>query len=248
MLTLRNNYFRYMNNSVLIIEDEKPIADTILYALKSDGFQPEWCSTGSEGLQKLASRQFSLVVLDIGLPDTSGLEVCRRIRATSSIPILFLSARAEEIDRVVGLEIGGDDYLTKPFSPRELSARIRAILRRTESAPVQVSREVEDDDADWFRVDEEKKAVFYFNAPLELSRQEFKILTTLIAHPGRVYSREELMNAAWDEPGFSSDRTVDSHIKSIRAKLRSVNSNIDDPVETHRGFGYSLKSPKSSFA
>lgn len=227
-----------MQPQILIIEDEKPIADTIIYALKVDGFLPVWSSTGQDGLEKLMNDSFSLVVLDIGLPDTSGLELCRKIRAVSTIPVLFLSARAEEIDRVVGLEIGGDDYMVKPFSPRELTARIRAILRRVENNSVQICNPKEHVS---FAIDLKKKAILYNGTILDLARQEFKILSTLLAHPGRVYSRNELMDAAWDEPGYSTERTVDSHIKMIRAKLRCACPESDDPIETHRGFGYSLK-------
>ncbi|MFP4164259.1 MAG: two-component system response regulator CreB [Chitinispirillaceae bacterium] len=224
---------------ILIIEHEKPIADTIVYSLKNDGFLPVWSKTGQEGLQAISDHNFSLAILDIGLPDINGLEVCRKIRSISRVPIIFLSARSEEIDRVVGLEIGGDDYMIKPFSPRELSARVKAILRRAETAPLQMQKT--SNPSDPFTVDDEKKIVFYYDVLLELSKQEFKILNVLLSHPGRVYSRSELMNSAWDEPGYSSDRTVDSHIKMIRSKLRCANSHAADPIETHRGFGYSLK-------
>src|SRR5881394_840810 len=116
---------------VLIIEDEPAIADTLVYALKTEGFAPEWCATGRAGLVALAAKPFALVVLDVGLPDGSGFDVCKTIRNSSSVPVLFLTARNTELDRVLGLEIGGDDYLVKPFSPRELTARVKAILRRT---------------------------------------------------------------------------------------------------------------------
>src|SRR4051812_18672451 len=116
---------------ILIIEDEPAIADTLVYALKTEGFAPEWCATGRAGLAALASKSFALVVLDVGLPDGSGFEVCKQIRKSSSVPVIFLTARNTEIDRVLGLELGGDDYLAKPFSPRELTARVKAILRRT---------------------------------------------------------------------------------------------------------------------
>src|SRR5215212_1292633 len=116
---------------ILIIEDEPAIADTLLYALKTEGFAPEWCATGRAGLAALASKSFALVVLDVGLPDGSGFDVCKEIRTHSAVPVLFLTARNTELDRVLGLELGGDDYLTKPFSPRELTARVKAILRRT---------------------------------------------------------------------------------------------------------------------
>src|SRR5882672_1781544 len=117
--------------SILIVEDEPAIADTLIYALKTEGFAPEWCATGRAGLAALAAKPFALVVLDVGLPDGSGFDVCKAIRARSAVPIIFLTARNTELDRVLGLELGGDDYLVKPFSPRELTARVKAILRRT---------------------------------------------------------------------------------------------------------------------
>jgi two-component system catabolic regulation response regulator CreB len=167
--------------------------------------------------------------------------LCRQIRANrdikkSRLPIIFLTARAEEVDRVLGLEIGGDDYITKPFSPRELVARIRSVLRRTEdSESVAVPQSLNS-----FRIDEERVKIFFQGKPLELSRYEFRLLSILVKRPGRVYSREELMNRAWEEPEMSLERTVDSHIKMIRAKLREIDI-TDDSIITHRGLGYSLK-------
>jgi len=181
-------------------------------------------------------------VLDVGLPDMTGFEVCRRIRATSNVPILFLTARSEEIDRVVGLEIGGDDYVSKPFRPRELSARIRAILRRV-SLPDQSDRlppATDDTNRDRaLSIDQQRKVVCYFGERLALSRYEFRLLEILASAPGRVYSRSQLMEAAWEEPEASMERTVDAHIKSLRSKLRQVRPEID-AIQTHRGFGYSL--------
>jgi two-component system catabolic regulation response regulator CreB len=227
-----------MAPKVLIIEDEAAIADTIVYALKTDGFEPVWHTTGQDGRRRLAAGDIALIVLDIGLPDISGLELCKEIRRGSAVPIIFLTARAEEIDRVVGLEIGADDYLVKPFSPRELAARVKAILRRT-ARP--------DDGADRqpavaavFRIDTTRMAISYLGTPLDLSRSEFNVLATLVKHPGRVFSRDELMNLAWEHPEACLDRTVDAHIKNIRGKLRAVDPKRD-PIETRRGFGYCLR-------
>jgi len=228
-----------MPNKILIIEDEKPIADTIIYSLKNDGFEPHWCATGKQGLDAINKTDISLIILDIGLPDINGIDLCKNIREKHSIPIVFLTARADEIDRIVGLEIGGDDYMVKPFSPRELVARVRAILRRCDNGET-TKKTAPRANTEPFYIDEEKKLVFFLKTAVALSKQEFMILTTLIRHPGRVYSRDELMNAAWDEPGFCTDRTVDTHIKTIRAKLRDIRPDAD-PIETHRGFGYSLK-------
>jgi two-component system catabolic regulation response regulator CreB len=227
---------------ILIVEDEPSIADTIQFPLETDGCVTECCGTGGEAIELLEKERFDLVVLDVGLPDMTGFEVCHRIRATSNVPILFLTARSEEIDRVVGLEIGGDDYVSKPFRPRELSARIRAILRRV-SLPDQSNRlPPATDDANRSRalsIDQQRKVVRYFGERLTLSRYEFRLLQILASAPGRVYSRSQLMEAAWEEPEASMERTVDAHIKSLRSKLRQVRPEID-AIQTHRGFGYSL--------
>src|SRR5580704_4317916 len=225
---------------ILIVEDEPSIADTIQFPLETDGCVTERCGTGGEALDLLAKGTFDLIVLDVGLPDMTGFEVCRRIRVTNNVPILFLTARSEEIDRVVGLEIGGDDYVSKPFRPRELSARIRAILRRV-SLPDPVNRQLPTTDTNCgaLSIDRERKVVRYFGERLTLSRYEFRLLEILANAPGRVYSRAQLMEAAWEEPEASMERTVDAHIKSLRSKLRQVRPEID-AIQTHRGFGYSL--------
>ncbi len=237
---------------ILVIEDEPAIADTLIYALKTEGFAPEWCTTGRAGLAALAAKPFAFVVLDVGLPDGSGFDVCKQIRARSAVPVLFLTARNSELDRVLGLELGGDDYLVKPFSPRELTARVKAILRRTNGgeaaaggdvrAPVGQATGASGTEAlpPEFAVDEERCAIRFRGAALELTRYEFRLLKTLVAKPGRVFSRDQLMTAAWEDPGASLDRTVDAHIKTLRAKLHAVAPDAD-PIQTHRGLGYSLR-------
>jgi two-component system catabolic regulation response regulator CreB len=224
-----------MKPRILIVEDEPAIADTIQYALDTDGFDTTLLNSGQPVLPYLSEEKVDLIILDIGLPDVSGLELCKKIRLTHALPIIFLTARAEEIDRVVGLEIGADDYVTKPFSPRELSARVRAVLRRTngKGSPPFSS-------ATAFQVDEPRKRILYFGEVLDLSRYEFRLLKTFIERPGQVFSRDQLMERAWDEPEASMDRTVDAHIKNLRAKLKAVNPEVD-PIVTHRGTGYSLK-------
>jgi two-component system catabolic regulation response regulator CreB len=220
---------------ILIVEDEPAIADTIQYALETDGFEAARVSSASSALSTLSDGRVDLVILDIGLPDMSGFELCKEIRKTHATPIIFLTARSEEVDRVVGLEIGGDDYVTKPFSPRELSARVKAVLRRlrspAESAPLSSARA--------FRVDESRRKIYFMDEVLDLSRYEYRLLKTFIGRPGHVFSRDELMELVWDEPEASLDRTVDSHIKNIRAKLRAVKPDAD-PILTHRGAGYAL--------
>jgi two-component system, OmpR family, catabolic regulation response regulator CreB len=230
---------------ILIIEDEPAIADTLVYALKTEGFQPEWRTTGRDGLAALAANPFALVVLDVGLPDGSGFDVCKQIRTRSAVPVLFLTARNTELDRVLGLELGGDDYLAKPFSPRELTARVKAILRRTNGGGVTGGGPPLEDKAraqktGEFEVDEERCAIRFRGASLELTRYEYRLLKALVEKPGRVFSREQLMSAAWEDPGASLDRTVDAHIKTLRAKLHAIAPDAE-PIQTHRGLGYSLR-------
>lgn len=226
-----------MHHSILLVEDEPSIADNIVFALKTEGFEPVWCSTGAQALARFAREAYAMVILDVGLPDMSGFDLCRHIRAHSPVPIIFVTARKDEIDRVVGLEIGADDYVVKPFSPRELTARVRAVLRRTDGhggaggvpgvAPV-------------FVIDDERCEIRYHGTPLSLSRYEYRLLAILAQKPGRVYTRDQLMEQAWEEPEASLDRTVDAHIKTLRGKLRAVRPE-EDPIRTHRGMGYSLK-------
>jgi two-component system, OmpR family, catabolic regulation response regulator CreB len=224
-----------MKQKVIIVEDEPAIADAIQYALETDGFETFCLSSGQTVLSRLDKEPFDMMILDIGLPDINGLELCKEIRKKHSIPIIFLTARSTEIDKVVGLEIGGDDYMTKPFSPRELSARVKALLRRTAPlSPCAAARQ------QIFYVDESRKQIFFLGTPLDLSRYEYAILKTFVRRPGHVYSRNQLMDLCWEEPDSSLDRTVDAHIKNIRNKLRAVNPDID-PIVTHRGLGYSLK-------
>lgn len=232
--------------AILIIEDEPAIADTLLYALATEGFSPRWCGTAAEGLAALGSQSFALLVLDVGLPDANGFELCKQLRAAGhALPIIFLTSRASEIDRIVGLEIGGDDYLTKPFSPRELTARVKVILRRVAPAPLPTSAPAPGPSlpappALPFALDEARCRIAYRGQPLDLTRIEFRLLKTFLGQPGRVFTREQLLNTAWDEPEASLDRTVDAHVKTLRAKLRAVTPD-DDPIVTHRGLGYSLR-------
>ena len=224
---------------ILVVEDEPSVAENIEYALSTENYSSKWCSIGAECLVALDEEHFDLVILDIGLPDISGFDLCRQIRRKSDIPVIFLTARADEIDKVVGLEIGADDYLVKPFSPRELTARVRAILRRT-AGNAGPAREMESVPDLPFSIDRDRYRISFFGTVVDLTKYEFRILDVLIGRPGRIYSRESLMNQAWDEPESSMERTVDAHIKSIRAKLESVRPD-EEPIRTHRGLGYSLR-------
>ncbi|MBV8273083.1 MAG: two-component system response regulator CreB [Cupriavidus sp.] len=227
--------------SILVVEDESAIADTILYALCTDGMHAEHCTLGSEALIRLRAQQQDLVVLDVGLPDINGFEVCRTLRTFSDVPVIFLTARHEEIDRIVGLEIGADDYVVKPFSPRELAARVRVILRRARQAePVAALVMPAAEQAEAFRHDPEGARVAYWGQWLDLTRYEYRLLALLVQHPGRIYARAQLMDLVWHDALDTVDRIVDTHVKTLRAKLREVDP-MGEPIRTHRGMGYSLE-------
>lgn len=216
---------------ILIVEDEAAIADTLLYALQAEGFAATWLTLAGEALERLQREAFDLVILDVGLPDISGFEACKRLRRFSEVPVIFLTARNAEIDRVVGLEIGADDYVVKPFSPREVAARVKAILKRVaprEAAPPNGP----------FAVDGERMRIAYRGQALSLTRHEFRLLQTLLGQPERVFSREQLLDALGVSSEAGYERNIDSHIKSLRAKLRQVAADAE-PIHTHRGLGYS---------
>lgn len=220
-----------MAGEILIVEDESTIADAIQYALSTEGFLPRHCALGLEALTLVRTEPIQLVILDVGLPDLSGFEVLRRLRAFSEVPVIFLSARTEEVDRVLGLEIGADDYVAKPFSPRELVARVRVILRRLEPRkPAPEPR---------FALNESSHRIRYRGQALDLTRYEYLLLKTLLIQPERIFSRAQLMERVWAGAEDSADRTVDTHIKTLRAKLKAIDPE-HDPILTHRGEGYSL--------
>lgn len=227
-----------MKTLILIVEDEPAIADNIKYALMTEGFDADWFASGSGVIEYLSKNPASLIILDIGLPDINGMELCKEIRQISQIPVIFLTARSAELDKVVGLEIGADDYMVKPFSPRELTARVKAVLRRTESiSPITADKKIS---SPVFEVNKEKYQISYYGYLLELSKYEFQLLEILIQRPGQIFSRDQIMESAWDAPDMSMDRTIDTHIKNIRGKLKKIKPEID-PIKTHRGLGYSLK-------
>jgi len=233
---------------ILIVEDEPSISDNLEYALSTEGFESVTAHTGTAGLNFLKSANFanskegnfSLVILDIGLPDMNGFDVCKEIRKKSDIPIIFLTARDSEIDRVVGLEMGGDDYVTKPFSPRELTARVRAILRRTVDTGSNLTAISAKNATAKFAIIHEERTIKYYGEPLNLSHYEYEILALMINSPGILFSRADLMNKIWNTPEMSMDRTVDTHIKTIRAKLFKIKRDVN-PIITKRGFGYLLE-------
>ncbi len=223
---------------ILLVEDETSIADTLVYALETEHLEVCHTTTAGEALKKLHN-PFDLAILDVGLPDMSGFDLCSEIRKSSSLPILFLTARDSEIDRILGLELGGDDYVTKPFSPREVAARVRAILRRTSNQPTAVAKESSSAKGTLLH-DPSAMTISCHGTPLNLTAYEYKLLAALMSQPGRIFSREQLLIKAWDDPGSAMDRTVDAHIKSLRAKIRAQSPDGNDPIETRRGLGYTL--------
>lgn len=229
---------------ILIVEDEKAIADTVSYALKKEGYSPHHVLDGTTALEFLHVKNncpACLILLDVGLPDINGFDLCRKIRQFSDTPVIFLTARNDEVDRIVGLEIGADDYVLKPFSPRELVARVRAILRRQQnqsgSYAIPASLPVA---SPKFNLLAEAGRVEYFGQALHLTRYEYLLLKTFIERPEQLLSRSQIMDLVWANAHETLDRTIDGHIKTLRAKLRAINQN-DDPIQTHRGMGYSLK-------
>jgi two-component system, OmpR family, catabolic regulation response regulator CreB len=244
--------------ALLLLEDDPAIAQTVVYALTREGFEVEHVElvqAAHERLQATACR-FSAVILDVGLPDGNGMDLCRQLRqqggALAALPVIMLTARSEELDRVLGLELGADDYLTKPFSPRELCARVRALLRRaglpngvmqggtqgsmhsgaTSASPAEPSKPTLVNDADGQRMR-------WGEAWLPLTRRELGLLQLLMKSPGRIWPREALLDAVWGQDADSTDRTVDTHIKTLRAKLREAGAH-PDLIVTHRGLGYAL--------
>lgn len=222
-----------MSNSspeILVAEDDPRISEVLEYALRNDGYAVRITSRGREAVELCHSTSPALVLLDVGLPDIDGFEVCRQIRRFSEVPLIFLTSRVDEINRVVGLEIGGDDYVLKPFSTRELMARIKAVRRRnTGSIPPPSKLLVHGG----LEIDPERFRVRCHGEPVELTRQEFRVLELLVRHPGRVFTREQVLDQAWGDGGIVSDRTIDAHIKTLRRKLAGC-----DLIETVRGVGY----------
>lgn len=218
---------------ILIVEDEKAIADTLVYALSADHFQADWVSSGEAAISAVAETPYACVLLDVGLPDKNGFDVLKALRGFSDIPVLFLTARSEEIDRILGLEMGADDYITKPFSPREVVTRVKVILRRARpAAQAQTTTQ--------FQLDETRAEICLHDSPIALTKAEYLLLKTLLSQPQRVFSRTQLIAAVWDENHPSDERAIDTHIKALRAKIRDIDAN-HQYIHTHRGLGYSLK-------
>jgi two-component system, OmpR family, response regulator len=222
---------------ILVVDDEPHIRDVICFALERAGMAAATARNGTEAMMAFRRGAIDLIVLDVGMPEMDGLEVCRQIRKSSGLPILFLSARDEEIDRILGLEIGGDDYVTKPFSPRELIARIKAILKRSGNGG--------NADADQatliaggVSLDRAGRMVTFNGGVVATTALEFSILDVLLSRPDRVFSREQLMEAAYGPNVYVADRTIDSHIRNIRAKLSAAGAG--GVIVTVHGVGFKL--------
>jgi two-component system response regulator RegX3 len=228
---------------LLVVDDEDAILEFVSYNLRKEGYEVVTAKDGDTALKLADAEHFDLVILDIMLPGTDGFEVCRRLRAKGDVPVLFLSARDTELDKVVGLEIGGDDYLAKPFGIRELQARVKALLRRSASAPRPTgggdAGTGEVFEAGGIRLDEDSHDVTFGETPIDLTPREFELLACLMRHNGKVLSRDQLLRQAWGWEIVVETKTVDTHIKRLRDKLEAAGV---DPeiVETVRGYGYRL--------
>jgi two-component system, OmpR family, response regulator len=226
-----------VTHRILAVDDDLHIREVIRVALRKAGMTVTEARDGKEGLARFAADGPDLIILDIGMPELDGLEVCRQIRRTSDVPILFLTARDDEIDRVLGLEMGGDDYVTKPFSPRELIARVNVILRRVGARETSTTTASELAQGA-LSIDPTQHVAAFAGTPVRLTAIEFGILKAFLGRPTAVFSREQIMSAAYQLNIQVSDRTIDSHIRNIRAKLAAVN--CDNVIETIHGVGFKL--------
>jgi DNA-binding response OmpR family regulator len=225
--------------TILLVDDEESVQKLLTYPLERDGYRVVQARDGDEALARFDAEEIDLVVLDVMLPKLDGLEVCKRLRARSAVPIVMLTARDDELDKVLGLELGADDYITKPFSIREFRSRVRALLRRA-SAPRYEPRDEEALELDGLRIDPARRAVEVFGQPVQLTYVEFELLRTLAQRPGRVYSRQALLEALWGGSDYREPRTIDVHVRHLREKLEP------DPREpqyilTVRGVGYRFR-------
>ena len=224
---------------ILLVDDEHSLQKLLAFPLRKEGYEVVSALDGQEALDRLRDTSFDLVVLDLMLPKVDGFEVCRQVRARSSVPIIMLTARTEEIDKVLGLELGADDYITKPFSVREFRSRVKAVLRRAELSRADDPGEEPLEDGD-LRIDFEKRAVTLAGEPIRLTYVEFEILAALARHPGRVYNRMVLLERVWGDASYRDPRTVDVHIRHLREKLERDARN-PELILTVRGVGYRFR-------
>jgi DNA-binding response OmpR family regulator len=222
---------------ILVVDDEPKVCDLIKAYLEKDGYEVILAGDGKSAVEKARSHKPDLIVLDLNLPVMDGMEVFRTVKAISDIPVIMVTARDDEVDKIVGLQLGADDYVTKPFSPRELAARVAAVLRRYAEGPKASARLLTGD----LLVDFERHEVKYRNEIVNLTSAEFKLLAVMAQNPGRVFTRLQLMDAAFGETYEGYDRTIDAHIKNLRQKLNSIDCEDENPVVTVRGVGYKLE-------
>jgi len=227
------------SSTILLVDDEDSVQKLLTYPLERDGFRVVQARDGEQALRLFGDERIDLVVLDLMLPKVDGLEVCKRLRADSNVPIIMLTARGEELDKVLGLELGADDYITKPFSIREFRSRVRALLRRA-GLPRERAREVETLEAGELRIDPARRTVELAGEPVQLTYVEFELLTTLATEPARVFTREMLLRSLWGDSAYREPRTIDVHVRHLREKLER------DPREpeyifTVRGVGYRFR-------
>ncbi len=223
-------------SKILVVDDEQSIVDMLIYNLAKAGHQPIVARDGEQALERARVERPDLVILDLMLPGIDSLEVCRRLRQEGSLPIIMLTAKDEEIDRVVGLELGADDYVVKPFSVRELMARVKSVLRRAQPAPAVAAPALQ---TGALRLDLARREVTWCGAPFDVTAIQFDLLHLLMANPGRVFSREELLNQVWGYDYYGDTRAVDSAVKRLRARLRQVAAEAD-LIVTVREAGYKL--------
>lgn len=222
--------------TILIVDDDAHIRDVVRFALEKSGFKTIEGKNGSQALELAEKHNPDLLLLDILMPEMDGTEVCRILRTSSSLPIIFLSSQDDEIDKVVGLELGSDDYITKPFSPRELVARVKAVLRRT-APKIPDNSSNEELVCGKIRLSKGQFQIYYNDILVELTATEFGLMEVLLASPNQVYNREQLMNLGYKTENIVTDRTIDSHIRKIRHKFREIGC---EPIDTVRGIGYRL--------
>ena len=223
--------------TILLVDDEDAVQKLLTYPLEHEGYRVVQARDGEEALDRFAAEHVDLVVLDVMLPKLDGLEVCKRMRAQSMVPIIMLTARDDELDKVVGLELGADDYITKPFSIREFRSRVRALLRRAATTTQGETESEETIDTDGLRIDLAKRLVEVRGTPVELTYVEFELLRTLAARPGRVFTRQMLLESLWGDSAYREPRTIDVHVRHLREKLEA-DPREPEFITTVRGVGY----------
>tara|TARA_Y100000758_G_scaffold295615_1_gene253764 strand:- start:283 stop:960 length:678 start_codon:yes stop_codon:yes gene_type:complete len=223
-----------MKKTVLIVEDENKLANILIEYLNKDGFQTKHISTGSQVIPWVRKHDPNLILLDLMLPEMNGKEICQEIRTFSSLPIIMVTAMVEEIDRLIGLELGADDYICKPFSPKEVTARVKAVLRRSDPDYIKSSQ------SSGFQVNPDQYSITLAGQKLDLTPVEFRLLSMFIEYPNRVYNRDQILNKVFDDGRIVLDRTVDTHIKNLRQKLTAINPE-SDYIRSIYGIGYSFE-------